>query len=108
MDNDNNLSNTPKINAATILRTAALAFALTNQVFHSLGRPFLPIDNEEAQSLITIALTVGAAMTAWWHNNSFTKHARHADSYLKKLLHGQIACSELQPCRAKKEPDNAD
>ena len=95
----NNAVNTPKVNMTTILRTAALVFALTNQVCHSLGKPFLPIDDEETQSLVTILLTVGAAMSAWWHNNSFTKHARHADNYLKTRLRGD---------HTKEGPDHAD
>ena len=85
---DDSTMKTPAISLATILRTAALAFALTNQACHSLGNPFLPIDDEEIQSFVTISLTVSTSMVAWWHNNPFTKRALHANSYLKKLKSG--------------------
>ena len=105
---DDSTVKTPKIDIAAILRTAALAFALINQVCHSLGRPFLPINNEETQSFVTIALTIGTAVTAWWHNNSFTKHARHADVYFKKLARGEITHSELHKKHTQEEAGHAD
>ena len=48
---------TNKISAATIARTACLL----------------------------LALTVAAALVSWWKNNSFTREALAADSYLTQL-----------------------
>ena len=76
---------TNKISAATIARTACLLLALTNQVLTSCGRPILPIESETLNQLVTSGLTVAAALVSWWKNNSFTREALAADSYLTQL-----------------------
>lgn len=79
----NNLNN--KISAGTIARTACLLLALTNQVLTACGRPILPIESETLNQLVTSGLTVAAALVSWWKNNSFTREALAADSYLTQL-----------------------
>ena len=76
---------TNKISAATIARTACLLLALTNQVLTACGRPILPIESETLNQLVTSGLTVVAALVSWWKNNSFTREALAADSYLTQL-----------------------
>ena len=76
---------TNKISAATIARTACLLLALTNQVLTACGRPILPIESETLNQLVTSGLTVAAALVNWWKNNSFTREALAADSYLTQL-----------------------
>ena len=76
---------TNKISAATIARTACLLLALTNQVLTACGRPILPIESETLNQLVTSGLTVAAALVSWWKNNSFTREALAADSYLTQL-----------------------
>ena len=76
---------TNKISAATIARTACLLLALTNQVHTACGRPILPIESETLNQLVTSGLTVAAALVSWWKNNSFTREALAADSYLTQL-----------------------
>ena len=73
---------TNKISAATIARTACLLLALTNQVLTACGRPILPIESETLNQLVTSGLTVAAALVSWWKNNSFTREALAADSYM--------------------------
>lgn len=70
---------------ATIARTAVLLLALTNQVLTACGRPILPIESETLNQLVTSGLTVAAALVSWWKNNSFTREALAADSYLTQL-----------------------
>lgn len=77
--------NIHKISAATIARTACLLLALTNQVLTACGRPILPIESETLNQLVTSGLTVAAALVSWWKNNSFTREALAADSYLTQL-----------------------
>lgn len=77
--------NLGKISAATIARTACLLLALTNQVLTACGRPILPIESETLNQLVTSGLTVAAALVSWWKNNSFTREALAADSYLTQL-----------------------
>lgn len=69
----------------TIVRTAVLVFALTNQIFTVLGVNPLPFTNEEFEAGCSMVLTVAASLWAWWKNNSFTKNAIEADKYLDEL-----------------------
>ena len=54
------------VSAGTLTRTAALGLALTNQ-------------------LISAGFTVGAALAAWWKNNSFTPEAIEADAFMARM-----------------------
>ena len=69
----------------TIIRTAVLAIALINQILSSTGHSIIPIESEQLEEIISLVLTVGASLWAWWKNNSFTWAAIEADSYMKVL-----------------------
>ena len=71
------------ISIGTIARTAALALALTNQILSAAGKPVLPIEDSQLETLVTTGLTVAASLAAWWKNNSFTPAAIKADADLK-------------------------
>jgi SPP1 family holin len=71
-----------KIEAGTIARTVVLIFALINQVLTMAGWNPLPFSEDEVYQVVTGILTVGAALTAWWKNNSFTQAAIVADEQL--------------------------
>ena len=71
------------ISIGTIARTACLALALTNQILSAAGKPMLPIQDDQLESLVTTGLTVAASLAAWWKNNSFTPAAIKADAALK-------------------------
>ncbi|MBU3819116.1 MAG: phage holin [Candidatus Faecalibacterium intestinavium] len=71
------------ITIGTIARTACLALALTNQLLSAAGKPVLPIQDSQLESLVTTGLTVAASLAAWWKNNSFTPAAIRADTTLK-------------------------
>lgn len=71
------------ITAGTIARTAVLALALTNQVLSAAGKPVIPIEDKQLETLVTTAFTVGASLLTWWKNNSFTPAAIKADEALK-------------------------
>ena len=64
------------ISAGTVARTAVLGLALANQILSACGKPLLPIDSAQLEHW------------AWWENNSFTKEALAADSYLEQLKKG--------------------
>ena len=55
---------------------------------HLFGKPLLPIDSAQLEQWVTAGLTSAAAIWAWWENNSFTKEALAADSYLEQLKKG--------------------
>ena len=71
------------ISAGTIVRTACLVLALTNQILSATGHSVLPIEDAQVETLVTTAFTVGASLLAWWKNNSFTPAAIKADETLK-------------------------
>lgn len=72
------------ITAGTVARTIILALALVNQVLSALGRPLLPIEDAQIETLVTTGWTVVAAMVAWWKNNSFTAAAQKGDEVMKQ------------------------
>lgn len=74
-----------KISAGTLIRTAALGLALTNQLLSAAGKPVLPIDNAQLEQMISTSFTVGAALAAWWKNNSFTAAAIEGDKRMNSL-----------------------
>ena len=74
-----------KISAGTLTRTAALGLALTNQLLSAAGKPLLPIDNAQLEQMISTGFTVGAALAAWWKNNSFTPEAIEADAFMARM-----------------------
>ena len=73
------------IKAETIGRTIALAIALVNQVLAILGKEALPFGDNEIYQLVSLIATIVTSGVAWWKNNSFTKPAIEADTYLKEV-----------------------
>lgn len=73
-----------KITSGTLARTIILALALINQVLSALGRPLLPIEDAQVETLVSTAWTVIAALIAWWKNNSFTSAAKAGDKVMKQ------------------------
>lgn len=74
-----------KIEKMTIVRTAVLAFALINQVLTISGYNPMPFTDEDFGQAVSMILTAGASLWAWWKNNSFTQAAITADEHLKDL-----------------------
>ena len=75
-----------KIKVATMTRTAVLILALANQILSATGHSPIPVADAQLEQLISTGMTVGAAIWAWWENNSFTKEAIAADNYLDSLI----------------------
>lgn len=74
-----------KIKTDTIIRTIVLAVALINQILTSTGHSMIPVSDEQITELITLVITIGASLWAWWKNNSFTQKAIEADKLLDEL-----------------------
>ena len=74
-----------KISAGTLIRTAALGLALANQLLSAAGKPLLPIESTQLEQMISTGVTVGAALAAWWNNNSFTPEAIEGDKRMNSL-----------------------
>lgn len=73
------------ISTETIIRTIILMVALTNQILTATGRNPLPFSDEVIYEAVTLLVTVGASLWAWWKNNSFTKSAIAADKIMNVL-----------------------
>lgn len=69
----------------TIVRTIVLVIALANQILAIIGKDAFPVTEDQVYQGVTLIATVGAAVWAWWKNNSFTKQAIEADKTLAKL-----------------------
>ncbi len=74
-----------KIEKGTIVRTAVLAFALINQILTICGYSPLPFTDDNVGQAVSMFLTAGASLWAWWKNNSFTQAAIAADDILKNF-----------------------
>lgn len=74
-----------KVKTETIIRTVVLILALINQVLAITGRQAIPITEDEVYQLISLVVTIAAALWSWWKNNSFTLPAIKADEYLEQL-----------------------
>lgn len=72
-----------KPSKATIIRTIILVLAIVNNALAIAGKSPLPIDDEMVTEVVSFVFTTGAAIVAWWKNNSFTQKAIEADEKYK-------------------------
>ena len=56
-----------------------------NQLLSAAGKPLLPIESTQLEQMISTGVTVGAALAAWWNNNSFTPEAIEADAFMARM-----------------------
>ena len=69
----------------TIVRTIVLIIALINQGLAIFGKEIFPVTEDQVYQVVTLIVTIGSAVWAWWKNNSFTKNAIEADKVLEQL-----------------------
>lgn len=69
----------------TIIRTLCLILVLVNQILCAKGIIEFQAEEDELYEIISGIATIVIAGWCWWKNNSFTKEARKADEYMKKL-----------------------
>lgn len=75
------------VKTETIVRTIVLVIALANQALAIAGKEAFPVTEDQVYQVVTLIVTVGASVWAWWKNNSFTKNAIEADKVLDQLKH---------------------
>ena len=73
------------VKASTIIRTVVLLLALVNQGLTIAGLNVLPITDDQVTEVLSLVLTIGASLWAWWKNNSFTPAAIKADELMDEL-----------------------
>lgn len=81
------------ITSGTLARTIVLGLALVNQILSASGHAVLPIDDAQIETLVSTGWTIGAAVVAWWKNNSFTAAAIAGDKMTKAVKAGDITAS---------------
>lgn len=69
----------------TIVRTIVLIIALANQALAIAGKEVFPVTEDQVYQIVSLIVTIGASVWAWWKNNSFTKAAIKADEVLDQL-----------------------
>lgn len=79
-----------KPTAATVARTIVLMLALINQICTTLGRPVIEFEDDLITQLVSGLITIGAAVIAWWKNNSFTGAAIEADEVMNAIKRGEV------------------
>lgn len=75
----------PKISEGTLIRTVLLFVALINQYLSLKGWSPIPIDDQVISEMISLGFLAVMTIITWWKNNSFTKAAIKADTYMKQL-----------------------
>lgn len=78
-----NKQNKAPVNKWMIVRTVVLVVALINQTLVLSGFSALPFDDAQVESAVTVTLTVGASLLAWWKDNDVTHQARKRTQYNK-------------------------
>lgn len=78
------------ISSGTIIRTICLIMALVNNCLTMAGHSPLPIEDEQLTELLSQVFVIGAAIVAWWKNNSFTTAARVADDIMHDIKNGKV------------------
>ncbi|MGL4697137.1 phage holin [Enterococcus larvae] len=73
------------VSAQTVARTIVLFLALLNQLLATFGKGTLDIVEDDVYQVVSLIVTIGSTLVAWWKNNSFTGAAVEADEVLKEL-----------------------
>lgn len=74
-----------KISKGTVIRTTLLVLAILNNFLVLFGKSPLPIEDETVEEVISFLFTTGAALAAWWKNNSFTDAALKGDAVMRQI-----------------------
>lgn len=74
-----------KVSKGTVIRTTLLVLAILNNLLALFGKSPLPIDDETVEEVISFLFTTGAALAAWWKNNSFTDAALEGDEVMRQM-----------------------
>jgi SPP1 family holin len=74
-----------KVKPDTIIRTIVLILALINQFLAIYGREASPITDDEVYQAVTLIVTIGSSIWAWWKNNSFSAEAIAGDDLMNRL-----------------------
>lgn len=74
-----------KISKWTILRTVMMILVIINMLLKAFGVDVINVSENTVLGIIEALIEIGAIISAWWYNNSFTEKAKMADEFFKSL-----------------------
>ena len=74
-----------KISKWTILRTVMMILVIINMLLKAFGVDVINVSENTVLGIIEALIEIGAIISAWWYNNSFTEKAKIADDFIKSL-----------------------
>lgn len=69
----------------TLIRTIVLAVALINQALVTKGYDTIPVGSEEFTQFVTLGVTIGTSVWAWWKNNYVSKRGKEQREVLQEF-----------------------
>lgn len=84
-----------QVKTDTIVRTIVLIIALANQILAILGKEAFPVTDDQIYQIVSLIVTIGASVWAWWKNNSFTEAAIEGDKVKDRLKQRRKVPHEL-------------
>jgi SPP1 family holin len=79
-----------KLDKGTVIRTVLLFIALINQTLIMMGKPVIPIEEDQVTSLVegiylvgSLVLTIVTSLMAWWRNNYISDKGQKQKEVLK-------------------------
>ena len=79
-----------EIKIETIVRTIILVIALANQALAICGKQAFPVTEDQVYQVVSLVVTIGSAVWAWWKNNSFTHAAIEGDKIKDAIKAGEL------------------
>lgn len=79
-----------------IIRIGALLFVLLNLILTACGVNPIPISNEVAYEIISIAVTIVVVFWNAWKNNNFTPAAKAAQKVLNAIKNKKITAEQVE------------
>lgn len=79
-----------------IIRIGALLFVLLNLILTACGVNPIPISNEVAYEIISIAVTIVVVFWNAWKNNNFTPAAKAAQKVLDAIKNKKITAEQVE------------
>ena len=77
------------VSGQTIARTIVLFLAFLNQILAVSGKVPLDIAENDIYQVVSLVVTIGSGVLAWWKNNDFTPAAKKGTAVTRALKKGK-------------------
>lgn len=79
-----------------IIRTVVLFIALVNQALATFGASPLPFSDDLVYEIVSIVVTIGAAVLTWWKDTPVTTAAKIGHTITRAIKDGKLSAEKLQ------------